>query len=139
MVKQSLSKVSRSSGHKVLGNFVQVGDGLYSNDGDRVDLHRLLTKSSPNVILMPIVSNLMRASGLLHGGIAIVDQAKRPFQDCIVAVRLNGVAIIRRLRKRANMWVLITDDPREEEIIIRENDTVEKIGVITSSITFHQQ
>ncbi|NCT74904.1 MAG: hypothetical protein GXC78_10250 [Chitinophagaceae bacterium] len=76
----------------------------------------------------------MRASGLHHGGIAIVDRAKRTQSNCIVHVRFNGDEIIRRLIKRAGQWWLVADDPRIDEVLITEEDIVEKLGIVTAAI-----
>lgn len=116
-------------------NLVVAGDsGLQHKSGDLIDLHVFLTKNSTSVRLIPIITNAMRASGLFHGSIALVDRSIRPKENSIVMVRYNGFEIIRHLRKSAGLWRLVADDPRIEEIVIDENDTVENLGVVTTAI-----
>lgn len=116
-------------------NLVLVGEsGLLHKSGDLIDLHVFLTKNSIHVRLVPINTNAMRASGLFQGSIALVDRSIKPKQNSIVMVRYNGFEIIRHLKKSAGLWRLVADDPRIEEIVIVENDTVERLGVITAAI-----
>jgi len=116
-------------------NLVLCGDlGLQHNSGDRIDLHVLLTENSPNVRLIPIITNVMRPTGLMHGSIALVDRGIRPRENSIVMVRYNGVEVIRHLKKKEGKWLLVADDPRVEDLIIGEEDTVENLGVVTSVI-----
>jgi len=124
---------------KTQKNLVLVGDsGLLHKSGDLIDLHVFLTKNSIHVRLIPIVTNAMRISGLFPGSFALVDRSLRPKENSIVMVRYNGFEIIRHLRKSAGLWRLVADDPRIEEIIIGEHDTVENLGTVTSSIiTLH--
>ena len=117
-------------------NLVSCGDeGLLRESGDRVDLHVLLTGNSPHVRLFPISSNIMRPTGLMRGSIAVVDRGMQPKADSVVMVRYNGIEVIRHLKKQNGVWKLLADDPRVEELTIGENDIVEKLGVVTASIT----
>lgn len=117
-------------------NLVLSGDiGLTRESGDLIDLHVLLTDNSPHVRLIPIVTNVMRPSGLMHGSIAVVDRGIQPRANSIVMVRFNGTEVIRHLKKKDGIWKLVADDPREEQLLITDEDIVEKLGVVTASIT----
>lgn len=116
-------------------NLVDGGDlGLRRESGDGVDLHSLLTENSVHVRLVRVMTNAMRPSGLHHGGIAVVDRGKPTRAGQIVHVRFNGDEIIRRLTKRDGQWFLVADDPRISEILITEEDIVEKLGIVTAGI-----
>lgn len=128
-----LSKIVRSSPRKL----VDKGDsGLCWDSGDSIDLHNFLTQNSLHVRLVRIVTNAMRPSGLHPGGIAIVDRGKPTKEGQIVHLRYNGHEVIRRLIKRAGQWFLVADDPRIDELLITDDDMVEKLGVITAGIVF---
>lgn len=126
-----LSRIKRTEPRKLIDG----GDlGLIRESGDGVDLHVLLTENSVHVRLVRVMTNAMRPSGLHQGGIAIVDRGMRTKEGQIVHVRFNGDEIIRRLIKRAGQWLLVADDPRIAELLITDDDIVEKLGTVTSGI-----
>lgn len=106
------------------------GDFLYRPCGAKIDTHTLITGNSTNVNIMPVVTNIMRASGLFHGGLITVNKAVDPSDGKIVAVRYNGDLIIRHLKRKDGAWYLIADDPRVPPIKITRGDTVERIGTV---------
>jgi len=129
-----LSGPPRFSGHK-LGRFATSGEGyLVHATGDQIDLHAYLTRHSTSIQLMPIHTNIMRASGLCHGGIAVVDKARKPVLGDLLAVRFNGDLIMRRLEKREGLFCFVADDPREPRYYVYPETTVERLGVIIHAI-----
>jgi SOS-response transcriptional repressor LexA len=133
--KHSLGKIIRHQPK----HLIESGDsGLLRESGDKIDLHVLLTNNSPQVRLVPIRTNIMRVSGLHRGAIALVDRSISPSANSLVHVRYNGDEVIRRLIKTDGIWKLIADDPRVEDLIITEDDFVERLGVVTASIIFTQ-
>lgn len=83
-----------------------------------------------DVCFMPIHTNLMRASGLHHGQVAVIDRNRKPRLNDLLAVSINGGVIMRRLEKRAGKFCFVADDPREEIFYAEVGVTVERIGVI---------
>jgi len=87
-----------------------------------------------SIYMMPVHTNLMRPSGLQHGNMAVVDKARKPVLKDLVAVRFNGDVIMRRLDKRQGRWCFVADDLREPILYIRQDDKVERLGVIVDTI-----
>lgn len=124
--------------HKIKRNppkhLVMMGEsGLMHESGDLIDLHVLLTNNSPNVVLVPVVTNIMRASGLSHGSIAIVDRGQRPQNGSLIWVRYNGHPIIRKLLKQGDCWYLTADDKKNADLPL-SNCNTDLIGTVTGSI-----
>lgn len=110
-------------------------DGLLGRDDEHgIDLHALLTDHKPSVSLMAVHTNIMKASGLPHGSIAVIDRSLKPEKGRVVAVRYNNGVVIRRLDHRAGLWCLVSDDPREDTLFITEDDVVERLGTVTWSL-----
>jgi len=133
--KPTFEPVERS-GHKQ-GRFAKVVNPegyLQYADGAQIDLHKELTGDSPTVILMPIHTNIMRDSGLRHGGIMVVDKAAKPNNGSIVVVNYNGSIVTRRLGKSQTRWALFADDPREEKLLLTEFADYQLIGVVKHAI-----
>jgi SOS-response transcriptional repressor LexA len=118
---------------------VDGGDtGLQRPNGDCIDLHALLTGNSIQVRLVRVITNSMRVSGLHHGSISVVDRGTPIKGGNIVHVRYNGGEIMRRLVKSAGQWFLQADDPRIEDVLISEDDIVERLEAVTAVIIFIQ-
>jgi SOS-response transcriptional repressor LexA len=107
--------------------------GLMHESGDLIDLHVLLTNNSPNVVLVPVVTNIMRASGLTHGSIAIVDRGQRPKNGNLIWVRYNGHPIIRKLLKQGDCWYLTADNKKNADLPL-SNCNTDLIGTVTGCI-----
>ena len=121
--------------HKA-GRFVVDSRGILRGvEGDLVDLHAFFTESIPFIDVVPIETKVMRASGLLPGGFALVNRAGKHRDGSIVVVRYNGQIIIRRLEKRNHEWFFVPDDPRESTLPINEDIDIEKIGVVIAAVT----
>ena len=73
-----------------------------------------------------------------HGSIAVVDRGKPIKAGNMVHVRYNGDEIIWRLITRAGEWLYRPDDPRIQELLISEDDIVERLGTVTAVIIFIQ-
>jgi SOS-response transcriptional repressor LexA len=130
-----LSEIRRTDPRKL----VDRGDsGLMRANGDCVDLHALLTGNSVHVKLVKVITNSMRVSGLHHGSIAVVDRGTPIEGGTIVHVRYNGDEIMRQLVKSAGQWFLQADDPRIQDVLISEDDIVERLGAVTAVIIFIQ-
>lgn len=121
-------------GHKQ-GRFVTSTEGFIRlEDGEGIDLHDMLTGHKHSIRIMPIHTNIMRASGLLHGGFVLVDTTAKPVKGNIVAVQYNGATVIRRLEKSLTRWALVADDPREQKLLLTEFSEYKLLGVITFAI-----
>lgn len=93
-----LSEIRRTEPRKL----VDGGDtGLQRPNGDCIDLHALLTGNSDQVMMVRVITNSIRVSGLHHGSIAVIERGKPIRAGNIVHVRYNGNEIMRRLVKRA--------------------------------------
>jgi|GEM_PF-2475796 len=118
------------------GKLVVLGNGCLSYENNpKVDLHELITGNRSYIDLMPVHTNIMRPSGLMHGSIAVLDKSREPRPGLLVAVRFNGDIIFRKLEKINGRWCLKADDPRVHPLFITEADTVERLGVITWCLT----
>lgn len=113
--------------------------GLMRENGDCVDLHALPTGNLVQVRLVKVITNSMRVSGLQHhSSIAVVDRGKPIKAGNIVHVRYNGDEIMRRLVRRAGQWFLQADGPTIHDVVISEDDIVERLSVIIAAIIFIQ-
>ncbi|MFN8290202.1 MAG: S24 family peptidase [Chitinophagaceae bacterium] len=121
--------------HKKGRYVVEPSGFLRGIEGDRVDLHAFLTNHSSSIEIVPISTKIMRVSGLLPGGFALIDQGKAASLGSIVFVRYNGQPVIRRLAKTpSGEWLLVADDPREKSLPINDETQIERIGVVVASI-----
>lgn len=123
--------------HKKNGRkIVLASDGTleWNKDQSSIDLHRYLINE--NCVIVPVVGNFMRPSGLLPNGWAIVDKSRKPKLGEVVAVQVDGGLIIRKVRKLNNDYYLVADDPSEPPFKVNEFDEVHVFGVVTVSINF---
>lgn len=132
--KPDFTPVKRPA-HRTAGRLVQFANGeVKHEDGRSIDFHDYLTGMSANCVVMAVIGNFMRPSGLLPNGLVIVNKAIRPKVGDIAGVRINGDNLIRRILKQDGKYYLVADDPRDPPYEIKEGDHVEMIGKVVRSI-----
>lgn len=78
-----------------------------------------------------------QGAGIFDGDLAIVDRALEAGQNDIVVALLNNEPICKRLCKRGNQVVLLSENPKYPQRYVLEGDELAIWGVITNSVRSH--
>lgn len=119
----------------------RVPAGFPSPAADHIEQHisldEVLNIRAPHVYLIAITGESMQGAGIFEGDLAVVDRSIEPAHGHIVVALLNNDPICKRLCKRANEVVLLSENPKYPARYILEGDELSIWGVITSTVRSH--
>ena len=115
--------------------------GFPSPAADHIERHisldEVLNIRAPHVYLITITGDSMHGAGIFEGDIGIVDRSIEPVHGHLVVAALNNEPICKRLCKRGNEVVLLSENPKYPARYILEGDELSIWGVITSTVRSH--
>ncbi|RSK33057.1 translesion error-prone DNA polymerase V autoproteolytic subunit [Hymenobacter metallilatus] len=106
--------------------------------GTRLDLNRLLLPHPDSTYLVRVTGDSMTGgeSGIRDGALLAVDcRLTAEHNDVVIAVVEGQFTVKRLIRRRANTWFLVPDNPCYPEISITEPDLFDVWGVVTHVVT----
>ncbi|AMN76844.1 LexA family protein [Pseudomonas azotoformans] len=119
----------------------QVPAGFPSPAADHIERHisldEVLNIRAPHVYLITITGDSMQGAGIFEGDIGIVDRSIEPVHGHLVVAALNNEPICKRLCKRGNEVILLSENPKYPARYILEGDELSIWGVITSTVRSH--
>ena len=119
----------------------RVPAGFPSPAADHIEQHlsldEVLNIRAPHVYLVVIIGESMQGAGIFEGDLAVVDRSIDPVHGHIVVALLNNEPICKRLCKRGNEVVLLSENPKYPARYILEGDELSIWGVITSTVRSH--
>lgn len=119
----------------------QVPAGFPSPAADHIERHisldEVLNIRAPHVYLITITGDSMQGAGIFEGDIGIVDRSIEPIHGHLVVAALNNEPICKRLCKRGNDVVLLSENAKYPARYILEGDELSIWGVITSTVRCH--
>ena len=84
---------------------------------------------------MQMDTDAMKASGLHHDDVLVIDKALIPVSGCIVVAAFNGEFLVRRYQPTARGYLLLSDDEMAgSSVRVNELIECEIWGVVTHAI-----
>ncbi len=98
-----------------------------------LDLNELLITNKVATFFMRVEGDSLKASGIRHGDVLIVDRSINPAHGKIVVAVVAGELVIRRVESLDGKLVLTSDDASIEREVI-DGEEIQVWGVATSSV-----
>lgn len=128
-------------GHKLPLCLFQVPAGFPSPAADHIEAHisldEVLNIRAPQVYLVSITGDSMQGVGIYEGDLAVVDRSIEPAHGHVVVALLNNDPVCKRLSKRGNEVILLSENLKYAARYILEGDELSIWGVITSTVRCH--
>lgn len=102
-----------------------------------LSLDELLDIQAPHTYLVQAAGHSMKGAGIFDGDILVVSRAREAVRGDIIIAALNGDPVVKRLERRGDSVVLLSENPAYPPIYVMEGDQLEEWGVVTSSIRRH--
>lgn len=119
----------------------RVPAGFPSPAADHIEQHisldEVLNIRAPHVYLVTIIGDSMQGAGIFEGDLAIVDRAIEPISGHIVVALLNNEPVCKRLGRRGQDLILLSENPKFPARYLMEGDELSIWGVITSTVRSH--
>lgn len=99
-----------------------------------LSLDELLDIQAPHTYLVWAAGHSMIGAGIFDGDILVVSRAREAARGDIIIAALNGDPVVKKLDRRGDAVVLVSENPAYPPIYIMEGDQLEEWGVVTASI-----
>lgn len=117
--------------------------GFPSPAADHIEKHisldELFDIRAPHVYLVKIDGDSMQGAGIYHGDIVIVDRSLDAEHGDIVIAALNTEPLCKRLHRRENELILMSENPRYPPRHVMEGDELVIWGVVKYSVRDHDK
>ncbi|MBS3952576.1 MAG: translesion error-prone DNA polymerase V autoproteolytic subunit [Methylomicrobium sp.] len=99
-----------------------------------LDLNELLVQKPAATFFVRAEGESMLGAGIHPNDILVVDRSIEPVPGKIVICALNGELVVKRLRRQTGQWLLGSENPAYQDIVLLEELEVVIWGVVTSVI-----
>ena len=117
--------------------------GFPSPAADHIEKHisldELFDIRAPHVYLVKIDGDSMQGAGIYHGDIVIVDRSLDAEHGDIVIAALNTEPLCKRLHRRENELILMSENPKHPPRHVMEGDELVIWGVVKYSVRDHDK
>lgn len=121
----------------------KVPAGFPSPAADHIEKHisldELFDIRAPHVYLAKIDGDSMQGAGIYSGDLVIVDRSVDAVHGDIVIAAINSEPVCKRLHRRLNAVILMSENPKFPPRYVMEGDELVIWGVVRYSVRDHDQ
>lgn len=99
-----------------------------------LDVNDLVVKNPASTFFVRVQGDSMEGARIFGGDVLVVDRAITPADGAIVVAAVYGEMVVKRLQKRGETHVLISENEAYEPIIVSDNDDCFIWGVVVGSV-----
>jgi DNA polymerase V len=96
-----------------------------------LDLNDRFIANPPATFFFTVKGDSMVGAGIFDGATLIVDRSLKPKSTSIVIADVDGEWMVKRLYKRSGVIKLLSENPLNEPIILKEGQELVIFGVVT--------
>jgi DNA polymerase V len=96
-----------------------------------LDLNDRFIANPPATFFFTVKGDSMVGAGIFDGATLIVDRSLRPKSSNIVIADVDGEWMVKRLYKRSGVIKLLSENPLNEPIVLKEGQELVVFGVVT--------
>jgi len=104
----------------------------YLEDG--IDFNKLLIKHKETTFCLIAGGDSMRGDGIFKGDLLVIDKLAEPYENSILVLSIDGEFTLKRLKYGIGYIELISSNPEQESIIVREGEELRRWGVLKFAI-----
>jgi DNA polymerase V len=104
----------------------------YLEDG--IDFNRLLVRHKETTFCLWAGGNSMKGDGIEKGDLLVIDKLEEPYENSILVFSIDGEFTLKRLRYGIGYIELISSNPEQPSIVVREGEELRRWGVLKFAI-----
>lgn len=118
-------------GHKVAAGFPSPADDHVEG---RLSLDEYLIRHRDSTFFVRAKGHSMVGAGIFDGDLLVVDKGLDPQNGDIVIAVVDGDLTVKRLVKNGSRISLMPENPRFQEIVLKDGQELRVWGVVTSAV-----
>jgi len=100
----------------------------YTEEG--IDFNKLLIKHKETTFCLTAGGDSMRGDGIFKGDLLVIDKLAEPYENSILVFSIDGEFTLKRLKYGIGFVELISSNPEQQSIFIREGEELRRWGVL---------
>jgi len=104
----------------------------YTEEG--IDFNKLLIRHKETTFCLTAGGDSMKGDGIFKGDLLVIDKLAEPYENSIVVFSINGEFTLKRLKYGIGYVELISSNPEQPSIIVREGEELRRWGVLKFAI-----
>lgn len=99
-----------------------------------LDINDLVVQNPASTFFVRVAGDSMEGAGIFSGDVLVIDRAVEAKDGSIVAAAINGEMVVKRLQKKGDTHLLVSENENYEPIEVNEQDDVFIWGVVVGSV-----
>lgn len=99
-----------------------------------LDINDLVVKNPASTFFVRVQGDSMEGAGIFSGDVLVVDRAIVPKDGSIVVAAVYGELVVKRLQKKGETHILVSENESYEPIVVSENDDCFLWGAVVGSV-----
>jgi len=104
----------------------------YLEDG--IDFNKLLVRHKETTFCLMAGGDSMKGDGIFKGDLLVIDKLAEPYENSILVFSIDGEFTLKRLRYGIGFLELISSNPEQPSIFVREGEELRRWGVLKFAI-----
>jgi len=100
----------------------------YLEDG--IDFNKLLIKHKETTFCLIAGGDSMKGDGIFKGDMLVIDKLAEPYENAILVLSIDGEFTLKRLKYGVGYLELISSNPEQPSIFVREGEELRRWGVL---------
>ncbi|MEX0931060.1 MAG: translesion error-prone DNA polymerase V autoproteolytic subunit, partial [Candidatus Paceibacterota bacterium] len=99
-----------------------------------LDINDLVITNPASTFFVRVAGDSMEGAGIFSGDVLVVDRSVVPKDSSIVVAAVYGELVVKRLQKKGETHLLVSENENYEPILISDNDDCFIWGVVVGSV-----
>jgi len=99
-----------------------------------IDFNKMLIKNKEATFCLWAGGDSMRGDGIFKGDLLVIDKLAEPYENSILVLSIDGEFTLKRLKYGIGYIELISSNPDQESIIVREGEELRRWGVLRFAV-----
>ena len=106
----------------------------YNYIEEGIDFNKLLVKHKETTFCLMAGGDSMKGDGIFKGDLLVIDKLAEPYENSILVFSIDGDFTLKRLKYGIGFVELISSNPEQQSIIVREGEELRRWGVLKFAI-----
>jgi len=102
----------------------------YNYVEEGIDFNKLLVKHKETTFCLIAGGDSMKGDGIFKGDLLVIDKLAEPYENSILIFSIDGEFTLKRLKYGIGFVELISSNPEQQSIIVREGEELKRWGVL---------
>lgn len=99
-----------------------------------LDINDLVVKHPAATFFVRVEGDSMTGAGIFSGDVLVIDRSIEPRDGKIVVAAINGEMVVKRLQKKGNEQLLVSENDAYDPIKVSEDENCTIWGVVVGSV-----